>query len=91
MAKAIDFRMGPDILALSFIAITPGFTGSSDSSFSQTETQLKAMVETVVLGSIGVAVTKSWWPLIIPTGYLVYNYAYHTVRNNKLNVSEMEN
>jgi len=72
MSKAIGWEMDSGVLALSFISLSPGFTGNN--SFTQTDEPKRAITETLILGLLGVFVSRSYWPIVIPVAYLSYDW-----------------
>jgi hypothetical protein len=58
------------------------FTTNSPQTAAETKTDIraggaKAALESMLVGYGASIVTKSWWPLAIPLGYLAFNWAWH--------------
>lgn len=74
----IDWKITPAVLGLTFLTISPGFSNDNAGSLlSRSGDPRKALMETTAICLGAVYVTKSWWPIVGPFAYLVYDQYYH--------------
>lgn len=71
----IDWEMRPDVLGLTFLSVSPGFTQMGSAEGTREE-KMRACVESFLIGVVGVMVTHSWWPLVGPLAYAAFDQAW---------------
>jgi hypothetical protein len=74
----IDWKMTPVVLGLTFLSISPGISGANvDITTLDTPTQIRGYVETLAIGVAATYLTKSWWPLVGPVAYTIFDNVWN--------------
>lgn len=87
----MNWKLNPTVLGLMFLTVSPGISGiSNDTRDKPRPDVLKAVTETFIIGSIGAYITRSWWPLAGPLGYLMFDAFWNTTMVPRETVDGME-